>query len=260
MPMMNGSTGLPFSSYHARRPSVLMKEFFTRAGCSSKSMMMGVGNQEAIKTLNDIDRISAALFASLSSQPVKPGRVSVGALAQLSQLDSALAVHLEELRGHQLRQGIIATLETDIIELEESIQHSLHTLKQSQNDLGRIVQDSDKDKAQMRAAEESKIPHETLLEYAQKLAAFTHAPPSLTTNDSHAPQQPFNMPFPTESNMRRGILFAQGEEHTLTLEMGESREVEAEKVVHHPINSTAQEQQHMQAFDGDGDVEFDLLD
>ncbi|TIA92290.1 hypothetical protein E3P81_01591 [Wallemia ichthyophaga] len=260
MPMMNGSTGLPFSSYHARRPSVLMKEFFTRAGCSSKSMMMGVGNQEAIKTMNDIDRISAALFASLSSQPVKPGRVSVGALAQLSQLDSALAVHLEELRGHQLRQGIIAALETDIIELEESIQHSLHTLKQSQNDLGRIVQDSDKDKAQMRAAEESKIPHETLLEYAQKLAAFTHAPPSLTTNDSHAPQQPFNMPFPTESNMRRGILFAQGEEHTLTLEMGESREVEAEKVVHHPINSTAQEQQHMQAFDGDGDVEFDLLD
>lgn len=106
-----------------------------------------------------------------------------------------------------------------------------------------------------------------LLEYAQKLAAFTHAPPSLT-DSAQPPLQSFNVPFPTESNMRRGLLFAQseeGEEHTLRLELGESRDISAaaekeqeQEEQHYNIPHSTQ--QDMQALDGDGDVEFDLLD
>lgn len=64
--------------------------------------------------------------------------------------------------------------------------------------------------------------------------------------------------------MRRGILFAQsveeGQDDTLKLEMGESKQLDAEIDQEHHYNSLRNQQEDMQAGLNDGDVEFDLLD
>lgn len=105
--------------------------------------------------LGEIERASQGIFSSLASQPVKPGRVGATQLARLAALDETLAGQLEELRMHQARQLTIQQLEADIVDLENSIQTSLHTLKAAQKDLDKIVQESDVERKRMKIAEES---------------------------------------------------------------------------------------------------------
>ncbi|TIC65057.1 hypothetical protein E3Q01_02386 [Wallemia mellicola] len=219
-----------------------------------------------LNTIKEIDAISQSIFSSISSQAVKPLKLNASQISSLSRLDELLAVQLEELREHEYRQQLITELENDIVDLESNIQSSLHILQSSQKDLDKILKDGDKDIERIHATENNQIPDNVLLEYAQKLSAFTHAPPTINSADTiqHPSQQVFNVPFPTESNMRRGILFAQsveeGQDDTLKLEMGESKQLDAEIDQEHHYNSLRNQQEDMQAGLNDGDVEFDLLD
>ncbi|TIA88742.1 hypothetical protein E3P99_02422 [Wallemia hederae] len=217
-------------------------------------------------TLKEIDKLSQEMFAQLSSQPVKPAKVDLKQLSRLNLLDSKLARELEEMRMHQQRQSVINTLEEDIMALENTIQDSLHTLQAASNDVDKMATEAESAEKRTKEAREADIPTQFLLEYAQKLAAFTHAPPSVTKDTQQPPQlAQLKVPFPTESNMRRGALFQAQAEEELSLQVGESREITSqEKEANYNGTSTnytqLNTQNDMQALDGDGDVTFDLLD
>lgn len=104
------------------------------------------------------------------------------------------------------------------------------------------------------------VKEDVLLNYAAKLSNFTSAPPNINIEQLNTQQTSFNLPFPTEANMRRGALFAQSLEDnkdvTLHLDLGEMKDVNEGDGHYDSVRD--QQQSIINNADDHEDVEFDL--
>lgn len=189
--------------------------------------------------LDKLQKLSQTLFLSLgpaqSKPPPPPG------IFEFQEVDHALNSALQLARVHQINQGRIEELKSEVLGLEARLREVWSELEQGKRDLEEIIEEGD---VRLKAIEKAKagrssaphsvdspipncftaaIPYPELLAYAQSLSAFTSAPPH--TPDLNIPGQPppplFFPPFPNEEKMRRGRLNAEaplgplGETHSV---------------------------------------------
>ncbi|KDQ27726.1 hypothetical protein PLEOSDRAFT_1042360 [Pleurotus ostreatus PC15] len=86
-------------------------------------------------------------------------------------------------------------------------------LELGKRDLEVLLEDSEERIKAIEQASSASVPYPELLAYAQRLSAFTAAPPNLPDDNSNLygqePQPLFFPPFPNEEKMRRGRLNAE---------------------------------------------------
>jgi len=171
--------------------------------------------------LNELQALAHTLFLSLSppqSKPPPPPPISA-----FLECDKALASAMSLAHAHQIKQRRIDALEAEILDLDTQWREICTELVAGKSELEELIEEGGERIKAIEEAKKASIPYPELLAYAQRLSAFTSAPPNMP--DLSLPGQPppplFFPPFPNEEKMRKGWLNAEaplgplGETHSV---------------------------------------------
>ncbi|KIY66842.1 hypothetical protein CYLTODRAFT_423049 [Cylindrobasidium torrendii FP15055 ss-10] len=178
-------------------------------------------SEALLQPLDDLDKLSKALFVALSP-PQKPPQPPAPPAAAFLDADARLAAAVSLAHVHQLRQRRIEALKAEILSLDSRWRDVCIELEKEKRELEAIIEEGEERVKAIEEAKNGSIPYPELLQYAQSLSAFSSAPPNMPEKNIVGPPPPlFFPPFPTEDKMRRGHLNAEaplgapGETHSV---------------------------------------------
>ncbi|KAJ8470008.1 hypothetical protein ONZ45_g16697 [Pleurotus djamor] len=147
-----------------------------------------------LNPLNDLQTIAQALFISLGpshSKPLPPPPPPSAILA----CDQAISDALSTAHLHQIKQRRIEALKQEIVEMDATWKDICIELETGKRELEELLKESDERLEAIEKAKTASVPYPELLAYAQRLSAFTAAPPNLT-EENLLSQQPGPLFFP----------------------------------------------------------------
>lgn len=192
-----------------------------------------------LEPLTTLQTLSSTLFASLSPPQTKPPPAPP--VSAFLDADTQLGAAVQLAREHQRKQRRIDALREEILALDARWRAICAALEQGRRELEAIIDEGEERVKAMEQAKECKpsycyyhscvhrswfplasVPYPQLLAYAQRISAFTSAPPNMPDLAPGQPPPPlFFPPFPNEEKMRRGRLNAEaplgplGETHSV---------------------------------------------
>ncbi|KZP01701.1 hypothetical protein CALVIDRAFT_532476 [Calocera viscosa TUFC12733] len=167
-----------------------------------------------LQHLDRLNELSFSLFSSLVPSSSAPPRPLPDPSAFLA-VDKSFAEALRWARVHQLRQGRIERLKTEVGALEEEMRAVLEALEEGGRELEEMVGEGDAELVSINHAKENPIAYPELMQYAQHLASYTSVPPSfppyrIPLHKGEEDKPPFHLHAPTQEMLRRGRLNAEG--------------------------------------------------
>ncbi|KAG0073989.1 hypothetical protein BGZ93_006798 [Podila epicladia] len=155
--------------------------------------------------INEYSRLTQLLFNHLETladgktPPTPPNDI----VKQIVQLDATLMGAVEKIELHQRQQQRIRQVRLEIEEQNKAIMVVIQSLRGAKQVLELNLENLDEKRAASADARSAEVSISDIVSYANRLSAYTSAPPNFNPGD---PNQPFEPPYPREVNMRAGIL------------------------------------------------------
>ncbi|KAF9212578.1 hypothetical protein CPC16_011971 [Podila verticillata] len=155
--------------------------------------------------INEYSRLTQLLFTNLEiladgkTPPAPPNDI----MKQIVQLDATLMGAVEKIELHQRQQRRIRQVRLEIEEQNKAIMAVIQSLRSAKQVLELNLENLEEKRAASADARSAEVSISDIVSYANRLSAYTSAPPNFNSQD---PNQPFEPPYPREVNMRAGIL------------------------------------------------------
>ncbi|KAJ1679807.1 hypothetical protein EV182_001292 [Spiromyces aspiralis] len=160
-------------------------------------------------TLRDYNEAIRALLESLAS-PAAQVAAQAGAkrrrdiMADILRLDRQLQSLYFQIKEHQVRQEQIRETQQRIAQCDALKSELAGFLFESKDRLDHLLSNTDERISAAREPQQHKLDYNDILDYANKISAFTSAPPNFN------PRQPYmghyELPYPSETYMHASIL------------------------------------------------------
>ncbi|KAF9563174.1 hypothetical protein BGW38_008958, partial [Lunasporangiospora selenospora] len=174
----------------------------TSTGASQHSLRQLVQAQ-----ILEYSRLTQSLFMALEAQAEgkSPQPAPPEIMRSIVQLDSTLMGAVEKIEIHQKQQQRIKQVRDEIENRNKAIMTVVQSLRSAKLSLESRLEHLDERQSSLAGDTNpnNELSVEDIVSYANRLGAYTSAPPNFNPQD---PNQPFEPPYPREVNMRAGIL------------------------------------------------------